>query len=138
MAKVCGTPKHQFRSVLAACGFGNSTGLPITLLIVIHSNFPVTSDLGRIDPTLFLSVFLLLYPVLQWGLGGWLLAPDVDQDPAEVVDESNGASTSFRLPERSVSGSFRQHVLNNTSQKGFYKNYRGLSSADEGIYMTEV
>jgi predicted permease len=76
VAKGTNTPKHHVRSVLAACAFGNSSGLPITLLNVIHSNFPKTSDLGRIDPTLFLSVFLLLYPVLQWGLGGFLLTPD--------------------------------------------------------------
>jgi len=59
------TPKLQVRAVLAACGFGNSTGLPITLLTVVHINFPITSDLGRINPTLFLSVYLILYPVLQ-------------------------------------------------------------------------
>ena len=80
IAKVCQTPTKQIRSVLACCMFGNSTGLPITLLTVVHANFPSTSDLGRIDPCLFLSVYLLLYPVLQWGVGGWLLAPEEDDD----------------------------------------------------------
>ena len=36
-----------------------------------HQNFSETTDIGRIDPTLFLSVYLLLYPCLQWGLGGY-------------------------------------------------------------------
>ena len=76
VAKLSNTPRHQIHAVLAACAFGNSTGLPITLLTVVHENFPKTSDLGRIDPNLFLSVYLLLYPVLQWGVGGWLLAPE--------------------------------------------------------------
>lgn len=82
-AKVSKTPSVQVRSCLAACAFGNSTGLPITLLTVIHNQFKKSSELGRIDPTAFLSVYLLLYPVLQWGVGGWLLAPE------EKIEESN-------------------------------------------------
>jgi predicted permease len=74
-ARISSTPKRQRPSVLAACAFANSTGLPITLLTVIHSNFPVTSEIGKVDPNLFLSVYLILYPVLQWGVGGWLLSP---------------------------------------------------------------
>jgi len=74
-AKVSGCPARQVTSCLAACAFGNSTGLPITLLSVIHKQFRSSTELGRIDPTAFLSVYLLLYPVLQWGAGGWLLAP---------------------------------------------------------------
>ena len=74
----------------AACGFGNSTGLPITLLTVVHANFPATSDLGRVDPCLFLSVYLLLYPVLQWGVGGWLLAKPPKEENSKEIDVSNG------------------------------------------------
>lgn len=70
------TPKQQRPSVLAAVAFANSTGLPITLLTVIHANFPPTSEIGRVDPNLFLSVYLILYPVLQWGVGWWLLSPE--------------------------------------------------------------
>jgi len=80
-AIVSDTPNWQRKSVLASCAFGNSTGLPITLLAVIHANFPSTTKLGSVDPTLFLSVYLLLYPVLQWGIGGWLLAPEEEEDP---------------------------------------------------------
>eukprot|EP00532_Pseudo-nitzschia_australis_P010573 CAMPEP_0168240150 /NCGR_PEP_ID=MMETSP0140_2-20121125/21991_1 /TAXON_ID=44445 /ORGANISM="Pseudo-nitzschia australis, Strain 10249 10 AB" /LENGTH=182 /DNA_ID=CAMNT_0008174681 /DNA_START=39 /DNA_END=584 /DNA_ORIENTATION=- len=50
--------QHQRNSILAAVAFGNSTGLPITLLTVIHSNFGGSSALGSVDPTLFLSVYL--------------------------------------------------------------------------------
>ena len=98
ISKLCNTPTKQIRSVLACCMFGNSTGLPITLLTVVHANFPSTSDLGRIDPCLFLSVYLLLYPILQWSIGGWLLAPEDDEeeeeedglDEVEVADVANG------------------------------------------------
>ena len=75
-AKISGCPARQVNSCLAACAFGNSTGLPITLLSVIHKQFRSSTELGRIDPTAFLSVYLLLYPVLQWGAGGYILAPE--------------------------------------------------------------
>lgn len=166
VAKLCNTPRHQKRSVLAACGFGNSTGLPITLLNVIHTNFPVDSDLGRMDPTLFLSVFLLLYPVLQWGLGGWILAPDIEQGDDErersekiatvaVSDEeddfnntnprgtttTNGIMDTHHHHQRlhPPASSMLHNVLNNTAQKSYFQQHRhGLTSADESFYVTEV
>jgi len=58
---------------MACCAFANSTGLPITLLAVIRSNFPPNTEVGQVDPTLFLSKYLLVYPILQWGMGTWLL-----------------------------------------------------------------
>lgn len=129
VARVMRTPQHQVRAVLAACGFGNSTGLPITLLTVVHTNFPATSDLGRVDPTLFLSVYLLLYPVLQWGLGGYLLAPP----QKEAIKTSNSGDDH----QRTTGGAFRfpYNVLNHQTPQSKYK---GLASMDEGLYMTEV
>jgi len=67
-------PADSFRrSTMVAVAFGNSTGLPITLLTVIHMAFHPTSELGLVDPVLYLSVYLLVYPILQWGVGGLLL-----------------------------------------------------------------
>lgn len=102
-AIVSSTPTHQRRAVLASCAFGNSTGLPITLLTVIQANFPKSSELGRIDETLYLSVYLLLYPLLQWGIGGWLLAPS--EEDAKVNKELPPGRRSV-LRESSV-----RHVL---------------------------
>ena len=98
---VAGTPPKQRRSVIAACAFPNSTGLPITLLTVVHANFPQTSELGRFDPNLFLSIYLILYPVLQWGIGGWLLAPgDIDEDiEMDLPVKSNEIHHVLNLPE---------------------------------------
>lgn len=143
VARIAKTPPHQIRAVLAACCFGNSTGLPITLLTVVHANFPTTSDLGRMDPTLFLSVYLLFYPVLQWGLGGWLLAPSsTKQEEEEDKDNLTVASSNRRSSLRnSVSESFRNHVLSNDKdlEEYSYRHHRkGLTSADEGIYITEL
>ena len=82
-ARLSSTLQSQRSSVLAACAFANSTGLPITLLTVIHSHFPDSTEIGRIDPSLFLSVYLILYPVMQWGIGGWLLEPVEDSGARE-------------------------------------------------------
>jgi len=112
---VSSTPVHQRGAVMASCAFGNSTGLPITLLTVIQANFPKTTELGRIDATLYLSVYLILYPLLQWGVGGWLLAP---ADNVEIDDEeqSTGEKRSSMLHQSSVRSLMRQssvrHVLN--------------------------
>ena len=89
VAKITHTPSIHVRAVLAGCAFPNNTALPITLLTVISSNFPANSNLGSIDPTLFLSVYLLVYPVLQWGIGGWLLAPDDIDDELDSVTENH-------------------------------------------------
>eukprot|EP00551_Chaetoceros_affinis_P011696 CAMPEP_0203667778 /NCGR_PEP_ID=MMETSP0090-20130426/4550_1 /ASSEMBLY_ACC=CAM_ASM_001088 /TAXON_ID=426623 /ORGANISM="Chaetoceros affinis, Strain CCMP159" /LENGTH=434 /DNA_ID=CAMNT_0050532045 /DNA_START=45 /DNA_END=1346 /DNA_ORIENTATION=- len=89
VARVSNTPRHHRELVLASCAFANSTGLPITLLSVIHQNFPPSTELGKIDPTLFLSMYLLLYPVLQWGVGGWLLMDGDNSDPDHTRINSN-------------------------------------------------
>jgi predicted permease len=73
--RIANTPIWQRRSILAAMAFGNSSGLPITLLAVIQHNFE-SHGKTTIDPNLFLSIYLILYPILQWGIGGWLLAAD--------------------------------------------------------------
>ena len=124
-AKVSKTPQIQIRSCLAACAFGNSTGLVITLLSVIHTQFNKATELGRIDSTAFLSVYLLLYPVLQWGVGGWLLAPEekncdtvplnkdfTENRPTEGTpfianDNANNSNTLHRRKSRRIS-----HILN--------------------------
>jgi predicted permease len=85
---LAGTPSHQRNPILASVAFGNSTGLPITLLTVIHANFGPSSALGVVDPTLFLSVYLIVYPVLQWGIGGLLLAPPANSVESETEKES--------------------------------------------------
>ena len=61
-ARLSNTPKSQVGSCLVSCAFGNSTGLVMTLLTVIHNQFKATTELGRVDSTAFLSVYLLLYP----------------------------------------------------------------------------
>jgi predicted permease len=95
-------PKQQRNSIIASVAFGNSTGLPITLLTVIHSNFGASSALGSIDPTLFLSVYLVMYPVLQWGIGGFLLAPPpTEEDNKKLLPDAKDLSIDETADESS-------------------------------------
>merc|ERR1712157_593960 len=145
-AKVANTPKEQYCSVLAACAFGNATALPITILSVIHANFSPVQQLGAIDPTLFLSVYLLLYPVLQWSIGGYLLAPEDNSEKSKdtLVTKSNGYETlkDVAIPDQekaqpSTYFSNIPNVLNNKSAQTFYKTLRrGLSSTDASLYIS--
>jgi Membrane transport protein len=96
VALICATPREYVKTVMAAVGFANSTGLPITLLstLVHTTTFSESSSVlgARIDPTIYLSVYLILFPVLQWGIGGWLLAPcdeDDDEDRDQKFDEES-------------------------------------------------
>jgi len=45
-ATLSNTPNKK--AAMAACAFGNWTGLPITLLSVVHANFPTTTELGSV------------------------------------------------------------------------------------------
>ncbi|CAJ1935322.1 unnamed protein product [Cylindrotheca closterium] len=122
-AKVSKTPPTQVRGVMAACGFGNSTGLPITLLTVVHANFPDSSDLGKIDPCLFLTVYLLLYPVLQWGIGGWLLSPETSEDTNNDNDKRNDFE-------------WQQNVLNQRESSSYTLQRRGMNEVDASMYIS--
>lgn len=138
-ARVAGTPRSQLRSVLAACGFSNTTGLPITLLAVVHANFPKTTELGRIDPTLFLSVYLLTYPMLQWSIGGWLLAPE--ETTADV--DSEGDEELVPISDQDVSSKSRtslgRNVLNNKNMQTWYEtSRRGMGETDASLYISEA
>ena len=62
-AKISKAPPEFQMSSMVAVAFGNATGLPITLLTVIHSSFGKNTGLGDVDPTLYLSVYLLFNPV---------------------------------------------------------------------------
>mmetsp|Transcript_9239 Transcript_9239/g.23785 ORF Transcript_9239/g.23785 Transcript_9239/m.23785 type:complete len:421 (+) Transcript_9239:104-1366(+) len=65
-------PEDFRRAIIAAVAFGNSTGLPITLLSISYSSLGGHNVLGE-DPLTFLSVYLLIYPLLTWSVGGALM-----------------------------------------------------------------
>lgn len=93
------------RTAVAAVALGNNTGLPITLLTAVHAQFPKDSDLGSVDPVLFLSVYLVLYPVLQWTVGGHLLQSklsepllDLEPIPSKQLEEDLDANLKPESP----------------------------------------
>lgn len=96
MIKIAKPPKWQHNCVLAATAFANAMGMPITLLDVIGNNFVPPGPINTaLDPTRFQSIYVILNPVLQWGLGGWLLGKENEEDEEElppkyepVVDEA--------------------------------------------------
>eukprot|EP00632_Arachnochrysis_sp_CCMP2950_P014311 CAMPEP_0185694270 /NCGR_PEP_ID=MMETSP1164-20130828/3791_1 /TAXON_ID=1104430 /ORGANISM="Chrysoreinhardia sp, Strain CCMP2950" /LENGTH=545 /DNA_ID=CAMNT_0028361103 /DNA_START=19 /DNA_END=1656 /DNA_ORIENTATION=+ len=107
-AAIAGDAPEDFRrTATAACAFGNSTGLPITLLTAISSQAtlaPAAADKEG-NPLLFLSVYLVLYPILQWSVGAWLLAPKEEgQPPKQEPDERRPAERASDDPEETSDG----------------------------------
>mmetsp|Transcript_34270 Transcript_34270/g.39410 ORF Transcript_34270/g.39410 Transcript_34270/m.39410 type:complete len:622 (-) Transcript_34270:269-2134(-) len=140
MAKV---PTSQRNSLMASVAFGNSTGLPITLLTVIHNTFGNKADskLGTIDPNLFLSVYLVMYPVLQWGIGGFLLAPpseDDDKKKDESERDKNEDGTAKTTHTHTRTSLLAHNVVNKkvTMPFKYQCKHRGLENVDESMYMS--
>ena len=67
-------PPENFRlGTVAACTFGNTTGIPVVLLSVLQQSLGRAVFAELADPLLFLSMQLLTYPLLQWALGALLM-----------------------------------------------------------------
>mmetsp|Transcript_30103 Transcript_30103/g.84993 ORF Transcript_30103/g.84993 Transcript_30103/m.84993 type:complete len:316 (-) Transcript_30103:432-1379(-) len=106
-------PHENFRrAAIAAVAFGNSTGMPITLLTVIYTTLGSKSDIGIIDPVMYLSIYLLMYPLLTWSVGGALMGIN-NQEPEPSQDQLPSAYQS--LPEAPdhplLESSVRSHKL---------------------------
>ena len=87
------------RFVLAACAFGNSTGLPLVLLTLIRDALlspAVRQQYGDgVDPLSYLSLYLLTYPLLQWTVGAALTglgSRDVGGGDGGIAVEEDGGS----------------------------------------------
>merc|ERR1712137_13957 len=82
---ICGTiaanvscpPPELRRTIIAAASFGNSTGLPIVILSAISRTRALSSTASAEEQyrhcILFLSIYQVTYPILQWSVGGFLL-----------------------------------------------------------------
>jgi len=80
-----GNPPPDFvRGTIAAIAFGTSTGMPVVLLQVVKSSIGSTLNLSDTDPMIFLSVYLMTYPVLQWAVGGALLKAKSPDDAGTI------------------------------------------------------
>ena len=66
-------PEDFRRGTVAACAFGNTTGIPIILLSVLQQSLSRQVFAELADPLLFLSLQLLTFPLFQWAVGLALL-----------------------------------------------------------------
>ena len=109
-------PPENFRKgTIAAVAFGNSTGMPIVLLSVLRSQLEllrgassstITNGTLKIrDPIVYLSVYLLTYPIIQWVAGGWLLAPKEEVSDAPTAPPSTGVQSADGSLASAPSGS---------------------------------
>ena len=83
-AKLGGATEGFRRIAIAAVAFGNSTGLPMTLLTAVATQASLSKKddddegppLGKTNILLYLSVYLLTYPIFQWTIGSYLMSGD--------------------------------------------------------------
>ncbi|CAB9500104.1 Membrane transport protein [Seminavis robusta] len=99
LATLTRTPKAQKRrrAVIAATAFGNSTGLPLTLLLAIQASSPPDSPVVQTDPTVLISCYMIMQPIIQWGIGGFIF-PKEDQE--QDADAARKRSRSIDVEEQ--------------------------------------
>lgn len=95
-----GAKAENRHATIAAVTFGNSTGLPITLLTTVQLQMPPTSDLGSTSAILFLGVYLVAYPLLQWSVGLRLLRPAETSATPPVTGVDSGGVILLQQAER--------------------------------------
>ncbi|KAJ1462034.1 hypothetical protein M885DRAFT_584463 [Pelagophyceae sp. CCMP2097] len=118
-AKLGGAPGDFKRTAVAAVAFGNSTGLPIVLLAAVASvpgasrrrnagdDDDSSGALGPVSPLSYLSIYLVVYPVLQWSVGAALLRPKDDAADAEAPSGNAEPHSPGRPRLASVEGALR-------------------------------
>jgi predicted permease len=102
-------------AVFAAIAFGNSTGLPLTLVSIVHNSASATSGLSAVDPSLFVSIYLIFNPILQWSVGLWLLQPP----PTSVAPPGSSSSSSSSSSDDSPLSSPSSIKTSKKSKHGF-------------------
>ncbi|CAJ1376085.1 unnamed protein product [Effrenium voratum] len=98
-AVVTRAPAGFARGTVCAIAFGSSTSLPIVLLSVVTEtlNNVGSKAMGKMDPLLHLPVYLILYPVLMFSIGNWLLRdPDAAEDCESLVPVEERRRSSLR------------------------------------------
>jgi predicted permease len=79
-------PASSRRPLIAAVALGNSTGLPIVILSFIEAQLSYLFGPKAVsdpdyphpsDPIVFLGVYLITFPLVQWVMGNWVLGGGV-------------------------------------------------------------
>lgn len=139
IAKITSSPPQHRPVVLAACAFPNFIGVPIVLLEVIRADFPSKTELGATEPTAFLSILLIFFPMLQWGLGGFLLTPKEEHTfGSGVKGHTCGIfDDNVEKPDDRIDNYITHNVLNNTRVPDLYKYaHKGIQDTDASLYLS--
>lgn len=106
-AKLLRVPENFRRAAAGSVAFGNSTGMPVVLLSTLAPSL-VAEGVVKGDPLLFLPVYLVLSPLLQWTVGSYIFqGPKVAtssgdvENPAPAADVTAVASIPS-IPEASI------------------------------------
>lgn len=105
-AKLLRVPENFRRAAAGSVAFGNSTGMPVVLLSTLAPSL-VAEGVVKGDPLLFLPVYLVLSPLLQWTVVSYIFqGPKVTEkrdveNPAPAADVTGVASIPS-IPEASI------------------------------------
>jgi predicted permease len=137
VAHVTSSPPEHRPVVLAACAFPNFLGVPIVLLDVISADFPSSGKMGATEPTVFLSIFLILFPMIQWGLGGFLLSPEEHHFSGAESHKYGTFDDNTKIADHSIKNYITRNVLNNTCVPGLYTYaHKGIQDTDACLYVS--
>ena len=88
-AKLLGVPANFRKAAAGSVAFGNSTGMPVVLLSTLAPSL-VVEGVVKGDPLLFLPVYLVLSPLLQWTVGSYIFqGPKGETEKGEEKEESD-------------------------------------------------
>ncbi|CAK0898641.1 unnamed protein product [Prorocentrum cordatum] len=99
-------PQTFARAAAGSVAFGNSTGMPLVLLQALTPSL-IANGILEESPLLYLPVYLVLSPVLQWTIGPAIFqAPKLEDGAAPLARDGDGesetASDESRLRAQSV------------------------------------
>ena len=97
-------PPRNFRlSTVAACTFGNTTGIPVILLSVLQQSLSRSVFADIADPLLFLSLQLISFPLLQVCSGSACAC--ANRGKAQLIHRGGGSA-----PPREAHAQPRHHT----------------------------
>ncbi|CAK0874900.1 unnamed protein product [Prorocentrum cordatum] len=92
VSKMLRVPQTFARAAAGSVAFGNSTGMPLVLLQALTPSL-IANGILEESPLLYLPVYLVLSPVLQWTIGPAIFqAPKLEDGAAPLARDGDGES----------------------------------------------